>query len=223
MATPQPGIANRVVIIVITLAIAVLVVAGMSNVLSSVADSASKSDPDGSLASDALAQKELKAESFDEKIQRYVTKAYSTTSGLQRIPSSDLLHLAEEICSDLQSGGEGRLYLPEHVSTPDAETIDLAIALNYAYATNIECTLRNEDPADNFFRELFSILAIQGEDAAAEWASQELSTAENSSETPRDLALYQHLSSISVICRDGSSSYAGGKQGACSWHGGVAD
>lgn len=223
MANIQSVVVNWVVAVVITVAMTMLVVIGLSGALSSGADPDNKREPEETLVSGSVAQKQPKEDSFDQKIQRYVTNLYSAASGLRSIPAGDLSYLAEEICSDLKAGGQGKLYLAEHVAASDATTIDLAVALNYAYATNVECALTNDDPADNFFRHFLSVLAVQGEDAAAEWAWLELNSQEHSSETQRDLELYQYLGGTSVMCRDGSSSNAGGKQGACSWHGGVAD
>lgn len=178
---------------------------------------------EGSNGTKSLARKQDPVDSFDEKIKRYVANAYSSTDGLNPISDADIVYLGREICSDLESNGDGKFYLPESVSSGDEVTIDLAIALNYAYATNVECSHTNNDEADNFFRRMFFKLAVDGKDATADWIKSELGSQPVTSDEWRSSELYLRDGGSAVLCNDGSISTAEGKQGACSWHGGVSN
>lgn len=154
----------------------------------------------------------------DWKIGSYAINAYEISDGLGTTTRSDLDSIAVEICASLKSGGSGHQYYPDQVDETDDFNLQLATALNYAYATNTECSFTNDDPADNFFREMFFKLATVGEKDTAAWIMSELDS--NTSEYSNNVRnLYQQT----VPCEDGSLSNAGGRQGACSWHGGVAE
>lgn len=153
------------------------------------------------------------------KIGSYVINGYEISEGLGTTTRSDLDSIAVEICASLESGGVGHQYYPDQVDETDDVNLQLATALNYAYATNTECSFTNDDPADNFFREMFFKLATIGDTDTANWIMSELgsSTSEYGNNHVRNL--YQQT----VPCEDDSLSTAGGRQGACSWHGGVAE
>lgn len=221
MARTQSAVAGWLLSIAIFAVVIVLVVGGVSGLWFAVSNG--DSDSREPIYSSSVTRKPEPSDSFEQKIQDYVINKYSTTSGLEDMQPDALDYLADEICAGLQSGGDGRLYLPEFVSTDDETTVDLAIALNYAYATNVECALTNGNSADNFFRQYVSILAVQGEDAAIEWGMRELNSQPYADGSRHGQDLYQYFGGTSVRCRDGSTSNAGGKQGACSWHGGVAE
>lgn len=155
----------------------------------------------GSTGRTGTSQGSTKADSLEWKLGTYVLNAYINAEGLSEPTREDLNEIAGEICSDIRAGGQGNLYDSEFVPS-DEVLIELATALNYAYATSTECALSSNFTVGNNLRTAMLDLALNDDKLPAPENSNFDST---------------------VLCNDGTISDAGGSQGACSWHGGVND
>lgn len=145
--------------------------------------------------------------------RQYATMRYQA-NGLEAPSESAFKSIAIRICDDIRSGDEGRRYYLAHdIQGPDSKAAAVAEALNYAYATTTACHLTSAFDLGNTVRSRL-LTSIPGNfKAPAPARSFTLPSSE-----PRP---YVPSNGGSVRCNDGSYSSAGGKQGACSWHGGV--
>lgn len=170
-----------------------------------------------------------------------VTSAYED-AGMIAPTRAELDDVSIQICENIETGGDGMYH---HVSLVRDATDELfAQALNYAFATATNCL-----PKGNFAlgQSMSSALskALDGSSfdyiGVLEDREKELENKEKELEDPLIstnpngtyeidysqlyLPNYGGNSSPSggypVICSDGSMSSSGGKQGACSWHGGL--
>jgi hypothetical protein len=157
-----------------------------------------------------MGSSEVSAEVLSRK---YATMRYQA-NGLEAPSESDFKSIAVVICEDLRNGDDGRrYYLANDIPGPDSKAAAVAEALNYAYATTNACHLTSAFDLGNTVRSRLLNYIDENSSAAVPARSFTLPPSE-----PRP---YIPSNGGSVRCNDGSYSSAGGKQGACSWHGGV--
>lgn len=145
--------------------------------------------------------------------RKYATMRYQA-NGLEPPSESDFKSIAVVICEDLQNGDDGRRYYVAHdIPGPDSQAAAVAEALNYAYATTNACHLTSAFDLGNTVRS--RLLDYVDENSIASVPARSFTLPPSA---PRP---YIPSTGGSVRCKDGSYSSAGGKQGACSWHGGV--
>lgn len=157
-----------------------------------------------------MGSSEVSAEVLSRK---YATMRYQA-NGLEAPSESDFKSIAVVICEDLQNGDDGRRYYLAHdIPGPDSKAAAVAEALNYAYATTNACHLTSAFDLGNTVRS--RLLDYVDENSIATVPARSFTLPPSA---PRP---YIPSTGGSVRCNDGSYSSAGGKQGACSWHGGV--
>lgn len=158
-----------------------------------------------------MGSSEVSAEVLSRK---YATMRY-LANGLEAPSASALKSISIRICEDLRNGDDGRRYYLAHdIPGPDSKAAAVAEAINYAYATTNTCHLTSgEFELGNTVRS--RLLNYLDENSSA------MVPARSFTLPPSEPRPFVPSTGGSVRCNDGSSSSAGGKQGACSWHGGV--
>lgn len=136
---------------------------------------------------------------LEELTRSYVTEMYGI-KGLSKPSEADLKSISGDICSDIRNGGDGQ-YFHTTYGPSGSNSASIAAGLNYAYATISVCDLTSSFEEGNSARELMM-------DVLVAHIGAESSTSATSG---------------AVDCADGTTSDAGGSQGACSWHGGIED
>lgn len=153
---------------------------------------------------------EVNAEALSRK---YATMRYQA-NGLEAPSESALKSISIRICDDIRSGDDGRRYYLAHdIPGPDSKAAAVAEALNYAYATTNTCHLTSAFDLGNTVRS--RLLNYVDENSSATVPARSFTL------PPSEPRPFIPSTGGSVRCNDGSYSNAGGKQGACSWHGGV--
>lgn len=148
----------------------------------------------------------------NEELSRDYTANSYRAYGLTPPSDADLKSVALQICNDIRSGGEGRFFHPIY-GKPDSKEAGIAASLNYAYATVTECDLTSTFLDGNSARSRLRTATYQ---------VPEFIIPEGDSTGPsRPAVPSRSTTGYKVRCMDGTHSNAGGKQGACSWHGGV--
>lgn len=156
-------------------------------------------------------------------------------AGIASPTVAELDDVSVQICLDISTGGDGRFYHPSLVDNSEDQL--LAQAFNYAFATATTCQLKSNFELGNFMKiELSEALNGTSFDfrAVLENRLKDLEDpllTMNSDGTydidysqlylPGYQGEYSSRGGYPVACSDGSMSHSGGKQGACSWHGGL--
>lgn len=209
------GRGSGLLITALLLMLVLLVWSGLSSTLNTDAPSkAAATSPQSNAKVFAAAPTKTTppATKTNEELSRDYTINSYRAYGLTPPSELDLKSIAVQICSDIRAGGEGS-YFHTTYGKPGSKSAGTAASLNYAYATVTECNLTSTFWEGNSARSRLKTATYQ---APKFIIPEGDSTAPSRPEAPsRSTAGYR------VRCIDGTHSNAGGKQGACSWHGGV--
>lgn len=197
-----------------------------------MADKSLDSAGDAYLDEDERSDSERAAEIMDRLLYEQIEPKYRS-AGLT-LSFSDWKSLGDTICIDVRSGGDGFYTVGDVQNVPESTQADLA---ETAY---ILLALACDPSIDEGYFESMSEVHVR---IAPEY-SRRLAAAgihmpaatedQDSMREPRNEAPYSHPQDYDyqppsrsgggyrVTCRDGSFSNAGGRQGACSSHGGVS-
>lgn len=147
--------------------------------------------------------------------RRYATMRYNANA-LEAPSEAALKEIAIRICDDIRNGDTGRRYYPSpDIPGPGSGAAISAEALNYAYATTTACHQTSTFELGNTVRSRLLNYIREGSIPPVPAKTMTL--------PPSEPHPYIPSKGRSVMCKDGSSSKAGGNRGACSWHGGVSN
>lgn len=188
-------------------AVTLIVVSGCASTAVSQSDTVQRVTQERS-ASD----EEVKQAIFEDIVFEYMLARYSEVGAT--LSRDDWESLRMSVCEDQRVYGEGYFTIGDLDGVSDVDETDLAeaawaIQASGCYPDDVELSQQE-----------FDIITATLEPIVLEFQERAVAAGYNTQSS--DYVQEPYLQGSRVQCMDGTYSNAGGKQGACSWHGGVA-